>query len=221
MGWVHRELGSVARARELDERALALARENPSPWAPEVNALLNLCVDGVRAGDPEGAAAVLATLEDGTGRSAWLRWMNDLRLETAATEHHAARGSLDLALERASRLSRVAARVGARNYACTAARLTAEVTLAGRGDLRAAAARLELALAALDPFPAPLETWKSRRVLGLLRRELGDSAAASEAFRAAAADVDAITRGTDDAPLREGFLASPSVRDVFAQSGRL
>jgi hypothetical protein len=86
--------------------------------------------------------------------------------------------------------------------------------------LRAAAARLELALAALDPFPAPLETWKSRRVLGLLRRELGDSAAASEAFRAAAADVDAITRGTDDAPLREGFLASPSVRDVFAQSGR-
>jgi tetratricopeptide (TPR) repeat protein len=220
MGWVHRELGSVARARELDERALALARESPSPWAPEVDALLNLCVDGVRAGDPEGAAAVLATLDDGTARSAWLRWMNDLRLETAATEHHAARGSLDLALERASRLSLVAAQVGARNYACTAARLTAEVRLAGRGDLRVAAARLELALAALDPFPAPLETWKSRRVLGLLRRELGDSAAASEAFRAAAADVDAIARGTDDAPLREGFLASPSVRDVFAQSGR-
>jgi tetratricopeptide (TPR) repeat protein len=221
IGWVHRELGSVARARELDARALALARENPSPWAPEVDALLNLCVDGVRAGDPEGAAAVLATLEDGTGRSAWLRWMNDLRLETAATEHHAARGSVDVALERASRLALVAAQVGARNYACTAARLTAEITLARRGDLRAAAARLEPALAALDPFPAPLETWKARRVLGLVRRELGAAAGALEAFRAAAADVDTIVRGVDDVVLRQGFLESASVREVYAQSGRL
>ena len=46
-------------------RALALARENPSPWSPEVDAVVNLCVDGVRAGDAEGASDLLAVLEDG------------------------------------------------------------------------------------------------------------------------------------------------------------
>jgi hypothetical protein len=220
MGWVHRELGSVAKARELDARALELARENPSPWTPEVDALLNLCVDGVRAGDPEGAAAVLATLEDRAGRSGWFRWLNGLRLETVATEHHAARGSLDAALERATRLSALAVLVGARNYACTAARFMAELALAGRGDLGEAVARLETALAAHDSFRAPLETWKSRRALGLLRRALGDAAGAAEAFAAAAADVDAVARGVDDAGLRDGFLASPAVREVVACSGR-
>jgi tetratricopeptide (TPR) repeat protein len=220
IGWVHRELGSVAKARELDARALELARENPSPWTPEVDALLNLCVDGVRAGDPEGAAAMLATIENGAGRSGWFRWMNGLRLETAATEHHAARGSLDAALERATRLSAIAVLLGARNYACAAARLTAEIALAGRGDQREAAARLESALAALDGLRLPLETWKSRRALGLLRRALGDAAGADEAFAAAAADVQAIARGVDDAGLREAFLASSAVREVVADSIR-
>ena len=56
-GWIHRELAAVEQARELDTRALAIARANPSPWTPEVDALLNLCVDGVRAGDPDGRPA--------------------------------------------------------------------------------------------------------------------------------------------------------------------
>ncbi len=219
-GWIHRELAAVDKARQLDARALDLARENPSPWAPEVDALLNLCVDGVRAGDPARAADLLATLEGGTRPRDWFRWMNELRLEAAATEHFAARGALDATSKRAARLETVAARVGARNYLCTAARLRAELTLAGRGHSREAAARLGRALAALDSFPAPLETWKSRRVLGLLRRSLGDEAAARRAFAAAAADIDTIARGVDDAGLREGFLRSHAVRETLESAGR-
>ena len=41
-GYIHRELAAVEKARELDARALALARENPSSWTPEVDALMNL-----------------------------------------------------------------------------------------------------------------------------------------------------------------------------------
>ena len=103
-GWVHRELAAVGKARELDARALALARENPSPWTPEVDALMNLAVDGVRAGDPDGASDLLATLEDGTRTRDWFRWMNELRLEVVATEHYAARGAFDATPARASRL---------------------------------------------------------------------------------------------------------------------
>ena len=208
-GWVHRELAAVGKARELDERALALARENPSPWTPEVDALMNLAVDDVRAGDPEGASNLLATLEDGARTRDWFRWMNELRLEVVATEHYAVRGILDAIPARASRLEAVATRIGARNYLCTAARLRAAIALAGRGDPREAAAKLARALAPLDRFPAPLETWKARRVLGLLRRRSGDEPGARHAFEAAALDVHSIARGVDDAALRAGFLASP------------
>jgi tetratricopeptide (TPR) repeat protein len=219
-GWIHRELAAVDRARELDARALDLARDNPSPWTPEVDALLNLCVDDVRAGEPARAAELLAILESGTRPRDWFPWMNDLRLEAAATEHFAARGAEAETPARAARLEAVAARLGARNYLCTAARLRAEVTLAGCGDPREPAASLERALAALDPFPAPLETWKARRVLGLLRRRAGDEPGARRVFQAAALDVETIARGVDDPALREGFLASAPVREVLAHAGR-
>jgi tetratricopeptide (TPR) repeat protein len=219
-GYVHRELAAVEKARELDARALALSRQSPSPWTPEVDALLNLCVDGVRAGDADAAANLLAMLDDGTRTRDWFRWMNELRLESAATEHHAARGALEAAQERASRLEAVARRVGARNYLCTAARLRGLATLRGSGDAREAATTLENAIAALDGFPGPLETWKSHRVLGLLQRRAGDGPGARRSFTAAARDVDTIARNVDDPALRETFLSSPAVREVLTEAGR-
>jgi hypothetical protein len=57
-------------------------------------------------------------------------------------------------------------------------------------------------------------------VLGLLRRRLGDAAAARRAFSSAAADIDTIARGVDDAALREGFLRSPAIREVLEGAGR-
>jgi hypothetical protein len=159
-------------------------------------------------------------LEAGTRRSAWLRWMNELRLEAAAAEHFAARGAYETAVERAGRLKAIAERLRARGYACTAARVRGEAALARQRGQRAAAVGLGQALAALDSCPAPLETWKSRRVLALLRRQLGDEAGARDAFRAAAADIDTIARGTDDLALREGFLRSLAAREVLQDAGR-
>ena len=95
------------------------------------------------------------------------------------------------------------------------------MTLAEGGNYRDALARLESALGTLRGFAAPLETWKARRVLGLLGRRLGDEPAARNAFAAAAADVDTIVRGTDEPALRESFLGSPAVREVLEQAGRL
>ena len=219
-GWIHRELAAVKQARELDARALELARANPSPWTPEVDALFNLCIDDVRAGNPDGASDLLAILEDGTRTRDWFRWMNELRREWIAAEYHAARGDYQATAGRASRLEAVARRLGARNYLCTAARIGAEVTLNRGGNARAALAKLEQALGALQGFPAPFETWKARRVLGLLQRRLENERAALAAFVASAADIDAIMRGTNQPALRESFLQSPAVREVLEQAGR-
>jgi tetratricopeptide (TPR) repeat protein len=219
-GMIHRELAAVRQARELDQRALALARENPSPWTPEVDALLNLCIDDVRAGDPEGAADVLARLDDRSRPPDWFRWMNDLRLEAAAAEHYHVRGALEAMTARAARLETVAARINAPNYLCTSARLAAEAALAGGGELAEARFKLERALAGLRELAVPLESWKSGRVLGLLRQRLGDVPGAREAFVASAADIDTILRGTVEPALRASFIASPPVREVLAHVGR-
>jgi len=95
LGWVHRELGALGRAREHDAEAVRLAREQV--WGPKPEVLLNLCVDYVREGRAEEASALLADLQARAAESSWLRWMSDLRLAAASAEHWAARGDQERA----------------------------------------------------------------------------------------------------------------------------
>ena len=214
IGWLHRELGLLDSARDWDSQALALARV--SGPGPEVEALLNLYVDDVRAGRVEQAEARLAELEQTASRKPLLRWMSDLRLATAAAEHWLARGVADRADEHALRLARTAASLGARNYACSAERIRAEAALERGTGLDEAASRLSSALDALARTPAPLETWKSARVLGLVRRRLADEAGARAAFGRAVAAIETIAAGTRDEALRTRFLSQPAVREVLS-----
>ena len=64
-------------------------------WGPESEALLNLCVDDVREGRAERAAALLAELQARAAQSSWMRWMSELRLAAASAEHWAVRGDHD------------------------------------------------------------------------------------------------------------------------------
>ncbi len=215
LGWVHRELSAPERAREFDARALEIARENPSPWTPEADALINLCVDDVRSGHPDRAAELLARLEAGARQGTWLRWLNELRLEAAAAEHWAARGDFDVAAARATRLLEIARPLGARTYCCAAERVRLEAALHAGAGVEPAARRLAATLADLEAFPAPLEAWKSARILGRAWESLGNGPLSRRAFGAAAKAVRTIAAGTDDEGLRNGFLASAAVRDVI------
>jgi tetratricopeptide (TPR) repeat protein len=215
LGFVHRELFALERARELDTEGLRLAQEKPGPWAPKADSLLNLCVDDVRVGNIERAAATLAELEAQTAQSPWLRWMNELRLETAAAEHWVARRDWEHVVERADRLGEVADRLGARGYRCTAERHRLEAALARDTGVEEGVARLAAAREALRSFRAPFETWKAGRLLGLGYRRLGDAERARRAFAEAADDVRSIAAGVGDEKLREGFLAAAPVREVL------
>ena len=101
LGWVHRELGALDRAREYDTEAVRLARERPT-WGPESEVLLNLCVDDVRDGQAERASALLAELQARAAGSSWMRWMSELRLAAAAAEHWAVRGDRERTVEHAA-----------------------------------------------------------------------------------------------------------------------
>ena len=218
LGWVHRELGALARAREHDAEALRLARERPL-WGPEAEVLLNLCVDDVREGRADQASALLAELQARVAGSPWLRWLNELRLAAATAEHWAARGEYGRADEEAARLAGIAARLGSLDYRCGAERIRGEAALECGRDVGAAAERLDAALAPLRSTPAPLEAWRSARVLALLRRRLGDNGAERAAFADAARAVHTIAAGLRDDALRAGFLGLAEVREILAAVG--
>ena len=173
LGWVHRELGALDQAREYDTEGLRLARERPVPWAPESDALFNLCVDDLRVGQGGQASALLAELQAKAAESTWFRWMDDLRLETVSAEYWAVRGDQHVALEHAARLAAVAQDLGACSYSTTAERLRAGAALDRADDVLGAATRLEAALVELRGTRAPLEMWKSARVLALVASPAG------------------------------------------------
>ena len=218
LGWVHRELGALDRAREHDTEAVRLARDRPVP-GPEVEVLLNLCVDDVRVGRAEQASALLAELQARAAESSWLRWLSELRLAAVSAEHWAARGDHARAAEHAARLAEMAERIGARDYRCAAERIRAGAALECGEDVASAAARLEAALAQLRRTPAPLEAWKSARLLAVLRCRLGEEDAARAAFVEAARSVRTIASGVRDEALREGFLRLGPVREVLEAAG--
>jgi tetratricopeptide (TPR) repeat protein len=218
LGWVRRELQAPDRAREFDMRALEMARENPHPWNPEAEALINLCVDDVRTGHQERAAELLARLEADARQSAWMRWMRELRLEAAAAEHWVARGDLDVAASRAARLLEIARPLGARTYCCAARRVRLQAALHTGTGIDKAASRLATALAEFETSPAPLEAWKSGRLLGLAWERLGKAPQARRAFDIAARAIRTIAAGTLDEGLRSGFLDSPPVHEVLERS---
>jgi tetratricopeptide (TPR) repeat protein len=218
MGWVHRELGALERAREHDTEAIRLARELPVP-GPEPEVLVNLCVDDVREGRADQASALLAELQAKAAESRWMRWMSELRLAAAAAEHWEARGDLQRADEEAVRLVAIARRLGSRDYRCAGERIRGRAALERGQGVEEAAARLGAALAEFRHAPAPLEAWKSARTLGLLRRRLGDEDGTMAAFAEGARAVRTIAAGVRDDGLREGFLGLAAVREVLEAAG--
>jgi len=216
MGWAHREILAPARALEFDTEAHRLMKETGLPETPETDALLVLATDAVRLGDLEKASTLLAQLEEETTDGQWFRWMDELRLKPVAAERWTAAGEWDRAREAADQLLGLARRHGARDYRCSAERVHAEVALATGEGVEPASRRLGQAVEELRRWPAPLEAWLAGRVLGRVRRHLGDEAGAAEAFREAAAAVRTIASGINDPALREGFLAAAPVREVLA-----
>ncbi len=219
-GMIHRELLALEEARSLDQAALEAARQAPSAWAPEADALLNLCLDDVRGPQADRAPRLLADLELMARGSRWFAWMNELRLASTRAEYFLARGEPRTAIAAADQLLDLGRRLTARTYVCSAERVRAEAALALDAGLAEAAERLSAARDEFERHPAPIEGWKSGRVLGRLQRRLGNEDAAHLAFLSAARDLAALVAGTHDRRLREGFLAAPAVAEVLHEAGR-
>ncbi|HZB46557.1 MAG TPA: hypothetical protein VE360_14980, partial [Pyrinomonadaceae bacterium] len=169
-------------------------------------------------GRGEQTASAFREVEQIFRRDAWFRWRYQIRLHAGACEHQLALGDLARAEEHAHRLLETATHYEAHKYVAVAHKLLAEVAIARR-DLPKASAELDAALSELRTYPVPIVAWKTFAALGKLRALEGDADAAREAFSRAVAYVNEIADGVQDESLREGFLDSAPVREVFVGAG--
>ena len=214
LGWAHRELGALDRAREHDTEAVRLARERPA-WGPESEVLLNLCVDDVREGRAEQASAMLLELQ-----APWAELLD------ALAERDPARLRLGRALGGARRPRahpRAFGPAGGDGGTPRGARLP----LHRRADPDRSRARARRGHRKRGPGPGrgprraaapdpPRSKPGSRR--GFSRSRGGGSATKRALARPSPrrpARSETIAAGTRDEGLRKGFLAMPLVREVL------
>jgi len=181
----------------------------------QANSLINLGIDHNQSGRGEKTASAFREVEQIFRRDAWFRWRYQIRLHAAAAEHQLALGDLARAEEHALRLLETATHYEARKYVAVAHRLLAEAAIA-RGDLAKAAGELDAALRELRTHPVPVVAWKTFAAVGRLRALESDADGAREGFTRAASAVNEIADGVRDEHLRNVFLNSAPVREVFA-----
>jgi predicted ATPase len=218
IGWIYRELQDFEKAVEYDQHGLEIGRRRGVLEA-QANSLINLGIDHGQRGRGEKTASAFQEVEQIFRRDAWFRWRYQIRLHAGACEHQLALGDLARAEEHAHRLLETATHYEAHKYVAVAHKLLAEVAIARR-DLPKASAELDAALSELRTHPVPIVAWKTFAALGKLRALEGDAGAARQAFSRAVAFVREIADGVQDESLRDGFLDSAPVREIFARAGK-
>jgi tetratricopeptide (TPR) repeat protein len=206
-GWIHRELQDLDGAKALDQEGAVTSRRDAVLEA-EVNSVINLALDHLRAGNTSLMCAAMNCAESIATRDSWFYWRFEIRFLAARAEQTVSRSD-------AMRLLEKATYYGARKYIVTARTLLARIAMA-ESDLAAAENELDAAIAILQQFPAPLEAWKTYTLMGRLKTELRDETGARAAFAEAAGVIRYVADHTGDDRLRRAFLNSTAVREAIA-----
>lgn len=199
IGWIHRELGDHARALELDQQSVEVARRSKNLEA-EADSLINVALGQTEAGRADAAHEACAAVEAIFQRGDWMRWRYALRLCVARAEGALAAGDRQEAARSAAALLEQAERHKAAKYVALARFLLARAAL-GAGDLPQAAQEGTLALGALSDRPCVLVSWRALALLGEVSTRLGDDEAARSAFMRSSEQVRFIATGVTDEKL--------------------
>ncbi len=213
IGWLHRELHDLEGALKDDQEGLEVGRQH-SVLEAQANSLINLGCDYTQTGAADRVAPSFREVEDIFARDAWFRWRYNIRLQAGTAALALKEGRLDDAFADATRLRESAERYEAGKYVAVAHNLMAAASRR-RGDIQTAIAHLHSAREQLQRNPAPLVAWKTHAALGRLLAEAGDSKAAMEAYGESARLIRGIAAETRDENLRNTFLASRAVKQVF------
>jgi DNA-binding NtrC family response regulator/tetratricopeptide (TPR) repeat protein len=211
LGWCYAEVGSIARAREYNERAAALARAIGDPEIV-ANSEINLIGNWLALGNGDRALAYLEPIRDALGRPGdpWMRWRYTLHATDAAGRVAFAQRRLEDALTAADEEL-----AGARRHRVTKVEARA---LLLRGDVLLALDRrtdAELALTEATEIAErirhPRTVWTALRSLAELRRRAGRTGDAEALLARRRALVERAALAIDDHQLRGDLVAATRV----------
>ena len=215
IGWVWREIGDLTKAIEFNQGSIEVAQRTRAAEA-EANGWLNIVYDYLLAGEPGKAAEALEGIQPLYERERWNRWrFYGIRHRAAEAEYWLSLGKLDRAQENARTLIENAASHGVPKYVAVGERLMGEIAAAA-GDHTAAEEALVRSLAPFATHPMPLIEWRNHVALGRLLATRNRPAAARESFGRAEALVRSLAGGITEPALRDLFLQTHAVREVFA-----
>ena len=90
--------------------------------------------------------------------------------------------------------------------------------LSARGKFEQAQVEIERALALALQLGNPTQLWRTQQALGNLLLESGKSRQAGSQFRSACKIIQGVADGLTDPELKEGFLHSAPILDIFVRA---
>jgi tetratricopeptide (TPR) repeat protein len=106
-----------------------------------------------------------------------------------------------------------------KKYRVRAGRLRGNI-LAAEGSHQEAEAELKKALALAKKLGNPTQLWRTQQALGNLYQRQDKAKQAQTQYKAALKVVQGMADGLTDQELKDGFLTSEPIREVFAQAGK-
>ena len=216
IGWIYREMQDLERAISHDREGADLT-EGSEFQEVLAHSLINLSYDYAEQHNSQESFPILKQAEAARDHDVWMRWRHNIRLQAALAEHWLAARDLGKAETYGQELLRVATRYQSRKYIAAAHRLLGEVA-AARNLFVEAETQFQTAVALLQQYPAPLLAWKTYAAWGRIRLENGDPGLAGKAFDEARLIITQLAANTDEEDLRQTFLNSVPVREVFENS---
>jgi tetratricopeptide (TPR) repeat protein len=204
---MHIEAGDFARAREIAQEVLPIAR----PGFPQFLAWIALSEAQAGMSEYDAASAGFQEVVEGAQKGPFrLDWIFHLPLYRAIGVLALARGELANARSAAARLRALATQSGERTYLALGQNLLARIALA-ENNLDEATEHSTLALSVLSEAEAPLAEWRVCETAAELSLRHG-STAAPDPWRMRSMETIARLASTMDAaePLRKALL---QVRD--------
>lgn len=214
IGWIHQELQDFDGAYRFDREGVEISRREKILEA-EANSLINLGSVYTESSPSDRAPEVFEEVRSIFDRDNWFRWRYNIRLHSSAAEYWLKQHNLEKAGAFAAKLLELAQTHEAWKYTAAAHKLLAEIALS-KLDVVSAGDHLKTAVALFKRHPAPLVAWKTYAVLGRYCRAVHDEPGARRAFQQALSVVDAIAANVDEDHLRENFLVSAKVRELWS-----
>ncbi|MFC1895158.1 hypothetical protein ACFL0Q_00635 [Thermodesulfobacteriota bacterium] len=216
-GWIYNELCNFERAAEYDKEGVGLTQRYEDPEC-EVFSLLNLVRAYIGLGDYARAQQYLDEVKYKRELKWYMvrRWRYDMHVTRYESMLSMIRGEHERALKYADETLAQGERTGAKKYIGIGCELKGEV-LMGLERFDEALECLVKARDLGDQMGYPPLRWKTRYLLGQVHKAQGRIGQAKEELQNAAAVIEKMASKVSDKEVKETFLSSESVRDVYTE----